>query len=246
MNLELKDKVVIVTWDSKGIGGEISNLLAAEGAIPVLVGRDQQSILDAVKTIHDKNQKASYAFAEVTIPENCKDVVASIMSEFGRIDGLVNNACVNDDVRLESDNYEGFMGSIPKYLAHYYPMAHLALPELKKRKGAIVNIGSKTSGYVATNGVNNALTSEWAVELLPYSIRVNAVIVAESFTPHSEIGINTFVDTENKVKEIRDEISFKNRMPTCEEIANTVVFLLSDKSSNTTGQLLFLDEGYAY
>lgn len=96
MNLELKDKGVIVIWDSKGVWGEISNLLAAEGAIPVLVGSEQQSILNSVKTIRNKNQKVLYGFAEVTIPENCKDVVASAKSEFGRIDGLVNIAYVND------------------------------------------------------------------------------------------------------------------------------------------------------
>jgi L-fucose dehydrogenase len=254
MDLGLKDKVIIVTGGSKGIGGGISSLLAAEGAIPVLVGRDQESILDAVKTIRDKNQKASYAFAELTLPEDCKTVVEKVVHEFGRIDGLVNNAGVNDGIGLESGNYEGFMESLHKNLVHYYLMAHHALPELKKSKGAIVNIGSKTSvtgqggtsGYAAANGGRNALTREWAVELLPYNIRVNAVIVAESFTPLYGRWINTFPNPEKKLKEITDKISFENRMTTCEEIANSVAFLLSEKSSHTTGQLVFVDGGYTH
>jgi NAD(P)-dependent dehydrogenase (short-subunit alcohol dehydrogenase family) len=254
MNLGLKDKVIIVTGGSKGIGGGISTLLAEEGAIPVLVGRDQQSILDAVKTIHNKNQKASYAFAELTLPEECKKVVEKVIQEFGRIDGLVNNAGVNDGIGLESGNYEGFMESLHKNLVHYYLMAHHALPELKKSKGAIVNIGSKTSvtgqggtsGYAAANGGRNALTREWAVELIPYNIRVNAVIVAESFTPLYGRWINTFPNPEKKLKEITDKIPFENRMTTCEEIANSVAFLLSEKSSHTTGQLVFVDGGYTH
>jgi L-fucose dehydrogenase len=133
-------------------------------------------------------------------------------------------------------------------------MAHHALPELKKSKGAIVNIGSKTSvtgqggtsGYAAANGGRNALTREWAVELIPYNIRVNAVIVAESFTPLYGRWINTFPNPEKKLKEITDKIPFENRMTTCEEIANSVAFLLSEKSSHTTGQLVFVDGGYTH
>ena len=78
-------------------------------------------------------------------------------------------------------------------------MAHFALPELKKSKGAIVNIGSKTaetgqggtSAYAAANGGRNALTREWAVEFLKYGIRVNAIIVAECCTPLYEKWIKT-------------------------------------------------------
>lgn len=254
MDLGLKDKVIIVSGGSQGIGNGICNLLAQEGAIPVILGRNQKNILEAVKFIQDKNQKASYALVELTDPEQCKLAVEQVVQEFGRIDGLVNNAGVNDNVGLENGNYEDFMESIKRNLAHYYMLAHYALPELKKSKGSIVNIGSKTSvtgqggtsGYAAANGGRNAITREWAVELLPYSIRVNAVIVAESFTPLYERWISTFPEPEKKLNEIIKKIPFENRMTTTEEIANTVAFLLSDKSSHTTGQLVFVDGGYAH
>jgi len=100
--------------------------------------------------------------------------------------------------------------------------------------------------YSAAYGGRNALTREWAVELLPYSIRVNAVIVAECFTPLYEKWISTFTEPEKKLKSITDKIPLENRMTTPKEIANTVVFLLSDASSHTTGQLVFVDGGYTH
>ena len=254
MDLKLKDKVIIVTGGSKGIGNGICNVLAREGAIPFIVGRNKESVLAAVKNIESDGGKASYAFAELTCPEQCKSAVEKAISEFGSIDGLVNNAGVNDGIGLEKGSYEGFMESIKRNLAHYYIMTQYALPELKKSKGAIVNIGSKTSvtgqggtsGYAAANGGRNALTREWAVELLPYGIRVNAVIVAECYTPLYDRWIKTFDNPEKKLKSITDNIPLENRMTTSEEIANTVALLLSEKSSHTTGQLIFVDGGYTH
>jgi L-fucose dehydrogenase len=166
----------------------------------------------------------------------------------------VNNAGVNDGVNLEHGTYEAFMASLHKNVVHYYLVAHYALPELKKSKGAIVNITSKTaetgqggtSAYAAANGGRNALTREWAVELLKYGIRVNAVVVAESWTPLYENWIKTLPNPEEKLKEIVSKIPFGNRMTTTEEIANTVAFLLSTKSSHTTGQLIHVDGGYVH
>lgn len=254
MDLNLKNKVIIVTGGSKGVGWGVVSSLAKEGAIPFLIGRTEKDVLKAVKTIKDKGGNAGYAIAELTIPEQCERAVEKAVKEFGRIDGLVNNAGVNDGVGLENGNYADFMRSIQRNVAHYYVLAHLVVPHLKQTKGAIVNIGSKTSltgqggtsGYAAANGGRNALTREWAIELLPYSIRVNAVIVAECYTPLYDRWIKTFDNWEEKLKGITDKIPLENRMTTAEEIGDTVVFLLSGKSSHTTGQLLFVDGGYTH
>lgn len=254
MDLKLKDKVIIVTGGSKGIGNGICTVLAQEGAIPVIVGRTELDVLEAVKNICNNGGQAFYAIAELTHKEECKKAVERVINEFGRIDGLVNNAGVNDGVGLENGNYDDFMISIQRNVAHYYAMAHYALPELKKSKGAIVNIGSKTSvtgqgntsGYAASNGGRNALTREWAVELLPYQIRVNAVIVAECDTPQYKHWLANFTNPEEKLASITKHIPLENRMTTPIEIANTVAFLLSEVSSHTTGQLLFVDGGYTH
>ena len=254
MDLGLKDKVIIVTGGAKGIGEGIARLLASEGACPVIVGRNESDNQLAVKAIEEKGGHAFSIKAELSIPAESEAAVTAITSKYGRIDGLVNNAGVNDGVGLENGDYDRFMASLHKNVVHYYLMAHHALPWLKKTKGSIVNISSKTaetgqgntSAYAAANGGRNALTREWAVELLKYGIRVNAVIVAESFTPLYEKWLATLPDPQKKLKEIESKIPLGNRMTTTEEIANAVAFLLSERSSHTTGQLLHVDGGYVH
>src|SRR5690606_21108321 len=185
MDLGLKDKVIIVTGGGKGIGEGIVHVLANEEAIPVIVGRNEKDNLRVVTQVGKAGGRAEQVVAELTQPEQCGAAVQQVVGQFGRIDGLVNNAGVNDGVGLEGGSYERFMDSLHKNLVHYYLMAHHALPYLKASKGPIVNIGSRTaetgqggtSAYAASNGGRNALTREWAVELLPYGIRVNALIV---------------------------------------------------------------------
>src|SRR5262245_35572064 len=192
--------------------------------------------------------------AELTRTEECQRAVQAAAEKFGRIDGLVNNAGINDGVNLEHGDTERFIASLRKSLIHYYEMAHFALPELKKSRGAIVNIGSKvaetgqggTSAYAAANGGRNALTREWAVELAKYGIRVNAVIVAECWTPMYAAWLSSNPDPEAARREIEHRIPLGHRMTTGEEIAHTVAFLLSDRSSHTTGQLFHIDGGYVH
>jgi L-fucose dehydrogenase len=254
MDLNLKDKVIIVSGGAKGIGEGIVKVLAAEGAIPVVIGRNEKDNLKTVNEVEESGGKADQFVAELTKPEECERAVKSVIEKFGRIDGLVNNAGVNDGVGLEKGDYEKFLASVHKNLVHYYLLAHHALPELKKSKGAIVNIGSKTaetgqgntSAYAASNGGRNALTREWAVELLPHGIRVNAVIVAECWTPLYANWIKTLENPEEKLKSIISKIPLEQRMTSSEEIANMVAFLLSERSSHTTGQLIHVDGGYVH
>ena len=251
MDLNLKGKVIIVSGGAKGIGEGIVRVLAAEGAIPVIIGRSEE---DNLKVVNELSGKASHAVAELTDPAQCENAIKEVIKKYGRIDGLVNNAGVNDGVGLEEGSYEQFIASLHKNLVHYYLLAHHALPELKKSKGAIVNIGSKTaetgqgntSAYAASNGGRNALTREWAVELLPYGIRVNAIIVAECWTPLYESWIKTLPNSDEKLKSIISKIPLEQRMTTAEEIANMAAFLLSERSSHTTGQLIHVDGGYTH
>ena len=254
MNLNLGDKIIIVTGGAKGIGEAISKTLAMENAVVIIVGRNEDDNLKTVHSIVDGGGKAEAVKAELTIPGECKKAIDFVKKKYKRIDGLVNNAGINDGIGLEKGNYENFMRSLHRNLVHYYLMAHYALPSLIESKGSIVNISSKTaetgqgntSAYAAANGGRNALTREWAVELLKYSIRVNAVIVSESYTPLYENWINTFPDPQKKLESITAKIPLEKRMTKPEEIANMVAFLLSEKSSHTTGQLIHVDGGYVH
>ena len=254
MDLQLKDKVVIVTGGAKGIGEGIVRLLAKEGAIPVIVGRNEADNLKVADDIIANGGQVFQLAVELTHPAEIEKAVQTVWDKFGRIDGLVNNAGVNDGVGLASGNYESFVASLHKNVIHYYLMAHHTLPALIKSKGAIVNIGSKvadtgqggTSAYAASNGARNALTREWALELLPHSIRVNAVIVAECYTPLYESWIKTLPNPEEKLADITSKIPLDKRMTTAEEIGNAVLFLLSERSSHTTGQLVYVDGGYTH
>ncbi len=254
MDLQLKDKVIIVSGGAKGIGEGISRVLAGEGAIPFIIGRNEEDNLATVAAIEAAGGRAYQVVAELTEPSACEQAVKAVLAKTGRIDGLVNNAGVNDGVGLESGSYEGFIASLHRNLVHYYLLVHHALPALRKSKGAIVNISSKTaetgqgntSGYAAANGGRNALTREWAVELLKDSIRVNAIVVAECWTPLYEKWVKTLANPEEKLKEIVQKIPLENRMTTSEEIANMTAFLLSARSSHTTGQLIHVDGGYVH
>ena len=243
MNLSLENKVIIVSGGARGIGEGIVKTLLAEKAIPVVIDQRVSSI-EGVKTIQ----------ADLTNPQACATAIENIAKEFGSIDGLVNNAGVNDGVNLANGNYQSFIDSLHKNLVHYYLLAHHALPFLKISKGAIVNISSKTaetgqggtSAYAAANGGRNALTREWAVELLPFGIRVNAVVVAECYTPMYQEWIQNQENPEEKLQTIQANIPLGKRFTTPEEIGQTVSFLLSEKSSHTTGQLIHVDGGYVH
>lgn len=252
MDLNLKDKVVIVTGGASGIGAAVSLALSHEGAIPVIFGK---SPLTPEFLSQLKGLPTEYLFVQVELSDDaaCKAAVQQVMNRFGRIDGLVNNAGVNDNIGLDAGR-DAFVGSLERNLIHYYTMAHYCVPHLKKSRGAIVNVSSKTaitgqgntSGYCASKGAQLSLTREWAADLLESGVRVNAVIPAEVMTPLYARWIAGFEHPEEKLASITQKIPLGHRMTTAEEIARTCVFLLSDASSHTTGQWVFVDGGYTH
>ena len=254
MDLNLKNKVIIITGGSKGIGEGISQAILDEGGIPVIASRSKEATADFVKKVTNSGKRAGQIIGDLQQPGFCQKIVEYTISEFGSIYGIVNNAGVNDRVGLEAGP-EAFKSSLHLNLCHYYDLVHYALPHLKASQGSIVNISSKvavtgqggTSGYAASKGAQLALTREWAAELLPYNIRVNAILPAEVMTPLYRSWLDSaFDDPGRKEKEINAKIPLGNRMTTIKEIGSLAVFLLSDKSSHTTGQFLYADGGYVH
>ena len=254
MDLQLRDKTIVVTGGAKGIGAAIVRTAAEEGATTVIVDRDEESARTLEAELKKTGKKALAIVVELTDAKLCRDAIKEASRAFGRIDVLVNNAGVNDRVGLEDGSPEKYVESLERNLLHYYNTAHYALPWLKQSQGSIVNISSKTaitgqggtSGYASSKGAILALTREWAVELLSYGIRVNAVVPAEVMTPLYRQWLSTFPDPEEKLKSIVTKIPLGKRMTTPEEIAAAVMFLISSRASHITGQHLFVDGGYVH
>lgn len=253
MDLMLRDRVVLLTGGSKGIGAAIARAFVAEGAVVANVNRPGPEGEALQQELAEQGGTCRLFAADLCDVQRCGEVVENVLSAFGRIDVVVNNAGVNDGVGLEA-GVAAFEQSLRRNLFHYYAIVHHALPQLKRHKGAIVNIGSKvavtgqggTSGYAAAKGAINALTREWAADLAQYEVRVNAVIPAEVWTPLYEKWIATFPDPQHARRSIERLIPLGRRFTTPREIADTVVFLASPRSSHTTGQIVFVDGGYTH
>ncbi len=254
MDLELKGKVVLVTGGAKGIGAAIVRACASEGALPVIVDVDVAAGQALLATLQEIGASAEVITADLVAPESWSRSIEQTLRTFGRLDVLVNNAGVNDKVGLEHGSPQEFSASLSRNLLHYYGTAHYALPHLKRTKGSIINIGSKTaftgqggtSGYAASKGAIASLTREWAAELLPFGIRVNTVVPAEVMTPLYRRWLDTFPKPDEKLKTILSKIPLDKRMTTDEEIAAMVTFLVSPRAAHITGQHLFVDGGYVH
>ena len=250
MDLGLRDKIVLVTGGAKGIGAATVKAFLAEDCKVVIVDRDTEAGPVLAKS---SGSKARFVEADLTNLKSCKQAVEQTVSWFGGLDVLVNNAGFNDGLGLETSP-EDFMTSVQNNLLHVYAMTHYSLPQLRKGPGSILNLGSKvsvtgqgkTSAYAAAKGAISALTREWAVALAPEKVRVNCVIPAECITDQYEQFFQTQTNPEAAKKAIADIVPFEQRLTTPEEIAQTIVFLASDRSSHTTGQLVFVDGGYTH
>jgi len=253
MNLGLQGKVVLVTGGAKGIGAAIARSFAKEGATVSIVDRNPDVAGELVEQIKQDNGQAFCIPTELTNEEACRNAVEKTIETGHGLDVLVHNAGTNDGVGLDSSP-SGFLESLRKNLFHVFALTHFALYKLVESKGNVINVGSKvavtgqggTSGYAASKGAMNALTREWALDLAARGVRVNSVIPAEVMTPMYRRWLDSLDDPEATLRSIENNIPLGKRMTTDAEIADSVVFLASTRSSHTSGQIFYPDGGYVH
>ncbi len=253
MDLHLRDKVVIVTGGTKGIGEGIVRSMAAEGAHVYMVNRAGPEGPAIERELAGQGSQVTYLEAELTEVPECQRVVDTAMARSGRIDVIVNNAGYNDQIDLLSEP-ETFMRGLRDNVIHYYALVHYAHDTLIEHRGNIVNIGSHvsitgqghTSAYVAAKGAIDGLTREWAAYFSDKGVRVNCLVPGSVWTSSYVRWASRFPDPDERRRMAERNIPFGRRMTTIEEFADMVVFVASGRASHLTGQVIVNDGGYCH
>jgi L-fucose dehydrogenase len=165
MDLQVRDKVVLITGGAKGIGAAIARGAANEGAIPVLVDKDSEAGHQLQSELRQKGAKCGLICVDLLAPESCSNTIDQVLREFGHLDVLVKSAGINDGVGLENGSPDKYWGSLQRNLLHYYAMACYALPALKASQGCIVSIASKTA-LTGQGGTSCGLTRPVAIPIV--------------------------------------------------------------------------------
>lgn len=235
--MRLKDKVVIITGASSGIGEGIAKRFIEEGAYVVGCGIEDQ--------LNFEHERAIYVKANLANFEETEKVVEAGVKAFGKINSVINCAGITLIGSLETSSVEDFKKQFDVNVTGVFNMCKSAIGELKKQQGAsIVNIGSDLGvrpiperiGYCPSKAAVIMLTKCIATEYAPH-VRANCLLPGLVETPMIKF---RFEEAENP-EELRAQYASiypMNRMGTLEDMANTAVFLASEESSFITGESL--------
>ena len=238
----MSNLVSIVTGAARGIGLATSNQFLAAGHQVVMVDRDQEALSEAT---HGLNNALPLGY-DVSQPDQVAQMIADSVKAFGKIDALVNNAGVAAFGPIEQTSFEVWREVMATNLDGVFLCTQAAIPELKKTKGAVVNIASisglRASTLRVAYGTSKAgviqLTKQQAAELGEYGIRVNCVCPGPVRTK-----LAMAVHTQDIIDAYHDAIPL-NRYGSEDEIANAIRFLISPEASYITGQMLAADGGF--
>ncbi len=252
--LLLKGRVVIVTGASRGLGEGITRAFAGEGAVVAMFSRDARRLQEHSAALKKMGQEAVAFPVDVADVAQVNQAVAQVVSEFGRVDILVNNAAVApsmlfvempDDVRdsVIDVNIKGVWNCTRAVMPHM----------LKQRYGKVINISSVTgpmvsgkglTAYAASKGAVSGFTRTLALEVAEYGVNVNAICPGSFDTPmfRSVAGKRGWSSDDEYAKHVGKEIPL-GRLGTIEEMGDLAVFLASDKSKYITGAEIVIDGG---
>lgn len=243
----IKDKVVVVTGASRGIGRSIALSVARAGAVTIVnYVRDSASAEDVVREIVGFGGVAKSIQADVADTDAVNRMAEAVFDEFKRIDVLINNAAIVKDGLLLTMEADDWNDVINTNLGGVYNCTRAVLRYMiMKKSGKIINMssvaadkgGKGQANYAASKGAVNSFTRAVAMELAPKKITVNAVAPGVIETEMSETVVRRAKD------QILDMIALK-RLGTPDDIAKVVLFLASDASDYITGEVIHVDGGF--
>jgi len=242
----LKDKVALVTGGATGLGKEIARLLGQHGAGLCIASRKQENLEAACHELQSEDLDCMWVGCDIREPEQVEHVVSEILKRHGRLDIVVNNAAGNFPAPISGISYNGFKAIVDIDLRGTYNVTKAAFEAyLKEHGGHIVNISapfqnlgvSLQAHVTAAKAGVDALTRPCAVECGPYGIRVNAV--APGGMADTE-GLARFTEA---TQETGGGSNPLGTLGTKRDVANAVLFLVSDAASYVTGQVFAVDGG---
>jgi len=250
MDLGLKDKIVLVTGASSGIGQQTAIKLAAEGAKVALIARRKDLVDSLAQQIESAGGTALALTADITHEDEVSHCCSEVIKTFGQLDILINAAGVLKMGNIETTSLEMWDKTMNINLRGLFNLMHLATPHLIKTKGNIVNVssvnGQRSFPNVLAYNVSKAgvdqLTRCAALELAPKGVRVNAICPGVTVTNlHKEGGMNE--DAYAKFLEHSKTTHPLGRVGTPEEAADLILFLASERTGWITGETILFDGG---
>jgi NAD(P)-dependent dehydrogenase (short-subunit alcohol dehydrogenase family) len=246
---DLTSRAAIITGGSKGLGEAMAAALASAGADVLLASRHaDEAQATAAQIAADYGHRAIGVQADVTLPQEGEALVARALSEFGRLDILINNAGINIRNPIEQLTYEQFRQVQQVNVDGVWLMTRAVVPHMKQaRYGRIINIASalgvvgleERTPYAASKGAVVQLTRTLGLELAAYNICVNAICPGPFLTPMNA----AIAETEHTRRFIVGAVAL-GRWARLEEIQGAAILLASDAASFMIGSLVTVDGGW--
>ena len=248
MNTVLKDKVIFLTGGSCGIGRDCAKAYAAAGAKVTIAARDQDGV---EKVAAELGRDHLGIVCDVTRDEDVKASVEKLLSHYGRLDAVHNNAGISDPSKPVHETSDAEWNALfDVNLKGVLHTTRHAFSALVASKGCILNTSSLVgvigqeihAAYTATKGGMNALTKSMALDYARHGIRVNAVCPAGVWTPMLRKWCEEQPDP-GSMERYLSEIHPLGYCPEGAAIADACVFLLSDKARFITGHIMHISGG---
>ena len=247
----LAGRVAMVTGAGSGIGSASAEIIAREGAHVVVVDRDAAGAEATLEQIRQNGGASQVIALDVTDDAAVRSAIDSVIARFGRLDILHNHAGLQVEGTLESVAIDGFERSFDVNVRAHFIAARLVLPTMKANGGGVILNTSSSSGvlidremiaYATTKHAVIAMTRQMALDYARFNIRVNAICPGWVDTPFNgpfirQMGGRAAVDAY-----VRERVPM-GRWGRVDEIAEAILFLVSDRSSYMTGQAIVIDGG---